>query len=92
LKCIPNEGKQRLQSARDEFFKLVNDLQQDHPSKKSSENATHLSKNLAGDYDDQQPAAFVAAHHSAAQPLYAVLPAPALTLVPGSSPAQPPEA
>ena len=33
LLCLPNETKMRLQSARDEFFKLVNDLQQANQSK-----------------------------------------------------------
>jgi hypothetical protein len=31
--CLPNETKMRLQSARDEFFKLVNDLQRSSQSK-----------------------------------------------------------
>ncbi|HUP14039.1 MAG TPA: hypothetical protein VM187_17585, partial [Niastella sp.] len=28
LLCLPNENRMKLQNARDEFFKLVNDLQQ----------------------------------------------------------------
>lgn len=91
LKCIPNEKRQRLQSARDEFFKLVNDLQQDHSAKKSANN-TAIAKNLAGDYDDQQPAAFVAAHYTAARQVYAAFAAPALSHLLASTPEQPPEA
>jgi hypothetical protein len=50
LKCIPNDTRQRLQTARDDFFKLVNDLQQEHSSQKSGN--THIVKNNLGDYDD----------------------------------------
>jgi hypothetical protein len=92
LKCIPNESRQRLQSARDVFFLLVNDLQQDHPAKKSTDSNTSLSKNLAGDYDDQQPAAFVAACYTAAQQVYAVCAAPSLSHLLKALPEQPPEA
>ncbi|MBO9564514.1 MAG: hypothetical protein J7621_17170 [Niastella sp.] len=35
LMCLPNEEKMRLQTARDDFFKLVNDLQHPSQSKKS---------------------------------------------------------
>lgn len=41
LLCLPNEGKMRLQSARDEFFKLVNDLQ--HPQNKKSDSGNSIS-------------------------------------------------
>lgn len=34
--CLPNETKMRLQSARDDFFKLVNDLQRSSQNKNSS--------------------------------------------------------
>jgi hypothetical protein len=57
LKCIANETKQRLQTAGDDFFKLVNDLQQDHSAKKS--NSTVI-KNALGDYDEQQTTNVVA--------------------------------
>lgn len=57
LKCIPNETKQRLQTAGDDFFKLVNDLQQDHSGKKST---TTVIKSAMGDYDEQQPMHVVA--------------------------------
>lgn len=58
LKCIPNETKQRLQTARDDFFKLVNDLQQDHSAKKSNTNT--VIKSALGDYDQQQTTNVVA--------------------------------
>jgi hypothetical protein len=37
LLCIPNQKATRLQSAKDEFFKLVNDLQHPGQSKKSEQ-------------------------------------------------------
>ena len=36
LLCLPNETKMRLQSARNEFFQLVNDLQRSSQSKNST--------------------------------------------------------
>ena len=36
--CIPNKTATRLQTAKDEFFKLVNDLQHPGQSKKSDQN------------------------------------------------------
>lgn len=49
LLCLPNESKMKLQSARDEFFKLVNDLQ--HPQNKKSDNGNSFSvKNPITEY------------------------------------------
>lgn len=45
--CIPNETKMKLQTSRDEFFKLVNDLSQ--PSKKG-DNSTTVFKSVTADY------------------------------------------
>lgn len=92
LKCIPNETKQRLQSAGDNFFKLVNDLQQDHPAKKSTDANTGAFKNLMGDYDNQSTAPFVAVLYTAEAPTYGVLAAPSLTHLLKATPGQPPEA
>ena len=35
VKCIPNENKHRIESARDQFFQLANDLQNNDGAKKS---------------------------------------------------------
>ena len=35
VKCIPNENKHRIESARDQFFQLANDLQKNDGAKKS---------------------------------------------------------
>lgn len=50
LMCLPNESKMRLQTARDDFFKLVNDLQ--HPSQnKKTDNSNPVSYNsIASEY------------------------------------------
>ena len=46
--CIPNETKMKLQTARDEFFKLVNDLSQ--PAKKGEKNSTGVFKSFTSEY------------------------------------------
>ena len=46
--CIPNETKMKLQTARDEFFKLVNDLSQ--PAKKSDKSNPGVYKSLTTEY------------------------------------------
>lgn len=51
LLCLPDEHKQRLQTARDDFFKMANDLSATS-SKKS--NSTVSLKNVLSDYDKQQ--------------------------------------
>lgn len=48
LLCLPNETRMRLQSARDEFFKLVNDLQQANQSKSAGHG--HSVKNPVTEY------------------------------------------
>jgi hypothetical protein len=57
LKCIPNQDRQRLQSAGADFFKLVNDLAQDQSSKKSNNN---VIKSALGDYEEQLTTQIVA--------------------------------
>jgi hypothetical protein len=46
--CIPNHEVMRLQTAKDDFFKLVNDLQHTGQGKKSDSHSN--SKNLVTDY------------------------------------------
>ncbi len=53
LLCLPDETRMRLQTARDDFFKLVNDLQ--HPSQnKKSENTHSFSFNISSEYWQQK--------------------------------------
>ena len=47
--CIPNNDVIKARNSRDEFFKLVNDLQQTNQSKKSTPNS-NTSKNFIADY------------------------------------------
>jgi hypothetical protein len=58
LLCLPNEGKMKLQSARDEFFKLVNDLQ--NPSHKKSDKSNSLTVKVpVSEYYNQQNTWFI---------------------------------
>lgn len=50
-KCIPNEGKTQLVNARENFFKLVNDLETQESSNKSTTN--HSVKTFSFDYCDE---------------------------------------
>lgn len=54
LKCIPNQTKQRLESAKEAIFKTTNDLQQDNAAKKTGTPNSSLVKNVLGDYDNLQ--------------------------------------
>jgi hypothetical protein len=54
LLCLPDENKMRLETARDDFFKLANDLMQNNSSKKSG--SENLLKNVLSDYDKQKEA------------------------------------
>jgi hypothetical protein len=51
-KCIPNEGKAQLVNARENFFKLVNDLQTQEPSSKKS-TGNHSVKTFSFDFCDE---------------------------------------
>jgi hypothetical protein len=46
--CIPNRAKTKLSNARDEFYKLVNDLQ--HPSQNKKTDNSGSAKNLLSEY------------------------------------------
>ena len=51
LMCIPNTKKMRLETAKNDFFKLSNDLMQNNNSKKSDNSKTISFKSLQGEYD-----------------------------------------
>ena len=51
LMCIPNIKKMRLETAKNDFYKISNDLAQNDNSKKS-DNAKSVFKNLQTVYDD----------------------------------------
>jgi len=50
--CIPNPKKMHLETAKNDFFKITNDLMQNGNSKKSDNSKTISFKNLQGEYDD----------------------------------------
>ena len=88
LKCIPNQDRQRLQSAGTDFFKLVNDLAQDQSSKKSNNN---VIKSALGDYESPATTQLVALQ-SSAHISYAAFQSPVVKDDFHSTPGQPPEA
>lgn len=51
LMCIPNTKKMNLETAKNDFFKLSNDLTQNNNSKKSDNSKTISFKILQGEYD-----------------------------------------
>lgn len=90
LMCLPNNEKQLLQTARDNFFKLVNDLQQPDSGKKTDKGNSNSFKSLFSEYQQENNNWTVA--------LLAIdatnLPVNELQLIPSylsSSPEQPPE-
>lgn len=55
LLCIPNKSANRIQNARDDFFKLVNDLQHPGQSKKSEQHNSSFKSFSIGFYTGMQP-------------------------------------
>ena len=45
--CIPNKARNRLSSARDEFYKLVNDLRHPSPNKKNDHSGSFVKSPLS---------------------------------------------
>ncbi len=87
LLCLPNENRMRLQNARDEFFKLVNDLQHNSQNKNTPVSSI---KNPITEYWEQQNNwqvdAFTAQEHQYTGYTKAIPSSPLLTTL-----AQPPE-
>ena len=89
LMCIANTKKMHLETAKDDFFKLSNDLMQNNNSKKS-DNSKSAFKNLQGEYDRYSFALTI-------NPVYgrpiSWLPVPSQNLLssPHISPEQPPD-
>ena len=53
LMCIKNTAKMNVQHSRDNFFKLVNDLQHNSQNKKQDSN-NNIAKNILSDYSNEQ--------------------------------------
>lgn len=92
LKCIPNQAKQQLESAKDNLFKITNDLQQDNAAKKSGAPVATSVKNVLSDYDNQQQPGIAALFAAATTPLYNIYQSKMVSRLIHSTPEQPPEA
>lgn len=51
LMCIPDEKKMQIESKKNDFFKITNDLQQNSSSKKPGGTNNTTAKNFMSDYD-----------------------------------------
>lgn len=92
LKCIPNQAKQRLESAKDDLFKISNDLQQDNAAKKTGTPVSTLVKNALGDYDNLQQLSIAALNVAASRQSYNIYQFSPVADLLHSTPEQPPEA
>jgi hypothetical protein len=92
LKCIPNQAKQRLESAKDDLFKITNDLQQDNSSKKSGIPISTLVKNVLSDYDNLQQFNISSYYAALSAQSYNLYQPNLVTDLLHSTPEQPPEA
>ena len=52
LKCIPNNTKQKLKAAGNDFFKMTNGLDNNQPDKKQGN--SNFAKNFWSEYDDRE--------------------------------------
>jgi len=92
LKCIPNHTKQRLENAKDDMFKLVNDLQQDRSAKKPGGSSAVPVKNIMSDYVDPTQMEQVSIQQSLSLQAYNMFQPAALNNLRMLKPEQPPEA
>lgn len=91
LLCLPNNKKQLLQTARDNFFKLVNDLQQDNaPGKKPEGGNTIAYKGLFSEYQQEKNNWYIS-NFTIAQNTYQLTETLFVPFNFHSSPEQPPE-
>jgi hypothetical protein len=51
LLCLPNNNKQKLEKAKEDFFKDANDFFANNSSKKSGSSKSSSSKNIISDYN-----------------------------------------
>ncbi|MEO5593222.1 MAG: hypothetical protein ABIR15_05850 [Chitinophagaceae bacterium] len=92
LKCIPNQTKQRLETAKDDIFKTTNDLQQDNSAKKTGTPNAVPVKNLLGDYDKLQQLHVPALYAILSEQSYNMYQPNLVTDLLHSTPEQPPKA
>lgn len=54
LLCLPDNARQRIQSARELFFQLVNDLQQESAQQKTNPGSSSIQKFCFNDYRQEK--------------------------------------
>ena len=64
LLCLPDHHKARLENAKEEFFKLVNDMQSQLPVKSTNQSGKVYFSMLFSDFDKQQPGWLIGACNS----------------------------
>lgn len=52
LKCIPNNSKEKIKAAGNDFFKRTNGLDNNQPHK--NQNSSNFAKNFWSEYDDRE--------------------------------------
>ncbi|MDQ2753183.1 MAG: hypothetical protein M3R72_09190 [Bacteroidota bacterium] len=88
LQCLPDNNKMRIQTAKDDFFKTINDIAS--TNKKSDTNKSSVSKNSLGDYD-QHIASFSLSHLLSSYRIITFTGAEKLITSPHTPPIQPPD-
>ena len=53
LKCIPNNSKEEIKAAGNDYFKMTNGLDQNQPDKKQNNNS-NLAKSFWSEYDGRE--------------------------------------
>lgn len=90
LKCIPNKKEMHLQTAKDEFFKITNDLvKNDHPKK--SDNSKSVFKNLQTVYNESYFALHIHSPLTVNQHLWLISNSSDIISTPHFIPGQPPD-
>jgi len=89
LMCIANTKKMHLETAKDDFFKISNDLQNNNSKK--SDNSKSAFKNLQGEYDQYSFALNALSPVSSHQSIWLPLQSNNLLSSPHVSPEQPPD-
>ncbi len=92
LKCIPNHTRQKLENVKDDLFKMVNDLQQDHSAKKPSAPNSILVKSVLSDYDSPRQSSLADLYITGSSNSYGLYHPLILTDQILRTPEQPPEA
>lgn len=91
LKCIPNNNKMHLETAKNDFFKATSDIAQNGNAKKPGNSKGIAVKNLQSEYDNFSFALNAVIRHENARNSWPVLNVTHLISSPRISPEQPPD-